>query len=144
MRYYHFPTFAGIDALRMDEREVPEPRGNEVLLRMRAWSLNYRDLLVSEGRYGRGQKPDVVPLSDGAGEVVAAGDEVTRWRVGDRVMPIFMPNPAMISPRAASRQCEAGKACITSTMRALPCGSPATSIAKASSRSASPRIAKAI
>jgi NADPH:quinone reductase-like Zn-dependent oxidoreductase len=92
MRYYHFPAFTGIDALQMDERDVPAPDGREILLRMQAWSLNYRDLLVSEGRYGRGQKPDVVPLSDGAGEIVAVGDEVTRWRMGDRVMPIFMPN----------------------------------------------------
>jgi NADPH:quinone reductase-like Zn-dependent oxidoreductase len=91
LRYYHFPSFAGIEALQVGEREVPEPRPDEVLLHMRAWSLNYRDLLISEGKYGRGQKPDVVPLSDGAGEVVAIGDAVTRWRVGDRVMPIFMP-----------------------------------------------------
>jgi NADPH:quinone reductase-like Zn-dependent oxidoreductase len=101
VRYYHFPAFTGIDALRMDERDVPAPGKWDVLLRMRAWSLNYRDLLISEGRYGRGQRPDVVPVSDGAGEVVAAGAEVTRWRVGDRVMPIFMPNWVTGPPQAS-------------------------------------------
>lgn len=101
MRYYHFPAFTGIDALRMGERDVPAPGKGDVLLRMRAWSLNYRDLLISEGRYGRGQKPDVVPVSDGAGEVVAVGAEVTRWQVGDRVMPIFMPNWVTGPPQAS-------------------------------------------
>jgi NADPH:quinone reductase-like Zn-dependent oxidoreductase len=92
VRFYHFPEATGIDALRMDERDAPQPGAGQVLIRMRAWSLNYRDLLISEGRYGRGQKPDVVPLSDGAGEVVAVGESVTRWTVGDRVLPIFMPH----------------------------------------------------
>jgi NADPH:quinone reductase-like Zn-dependent oxidoreductase len=100
LRYYHFPAFTGIDALKMGERDVPAPGSRDVLLRMHAWSLNYRDLLISEGRYGRSQKPDVVPLSDGAGKVVAVGDEVTRWRVGDRVMPIFMPNWITGPPQA--------------------------------------------
>jgi NADPH:quinone reductase-like Zn-dependent oxidoreductase len=85
----------------MGERDVPAPGKGDVLLRMRAWSLNYRDLLISEGRYGRGQKPDVVPVSDGAGEVVAVGAEVTRWQVGDRVMPIFMPNWVTGPPQAS-------------------------------------------
>ncbi|WP_345580806.1 NAD(P)-dependent alcohol dehydrogenase [Streptomyces prasinosporus] len=91
MRYYHLPAFAGPAALRLDHRETPAPAAREVLVRMRAWSLNYRDLLIADGRYGRGMKADVVPLSDGAGEVVAVGSEVTRWKPGDRVMSVFMP-----------------------------------------------------
>lgn len=88
---YHLPRFTGVDALRLDRRDVPGPGPREVLVRMRAWSLNYRDLLIASGRYGRGLKPDVVPLSDGAGEVVETGSEVTRWAPGDRVAGVFMP-----------------------------------------------------
>ncbi|CAL9623178.1 Alcohol dehydrogenase (plasmid) [Streptomyces sp. enrichment culture] len=91
MRYYHLPVFAGPEALVLDRRETPRPAAREVLVRMRAWSLNYRDLLIAGGRYGRGMKADVVPLSDGAGEVVAVGSQVTRWKPGDRVMSVFMP-----------------------------------------------------
>ncbi|MCZ0983649.1 NAD(P)-dependent alcohol dehydrogenase [Streptomyces diastatochromogenes] len=91
MRYYHLPAFAGVEALRLDARDTPVPGPRDVLVRMRAWSLNYRDLLIAEGRYGRGMKQDVVPLSDGAGDVVATGSEVTRWKPGDRVMSVFMP-----------------------------------------------------
>ncbi|MBI0382886.1 alcohol dehydrogenase catalytic domain-containing protein, partial [Streptomyces albiflaviniger] len=90
-RYYHLPRLTGVDALQLDEREVPAPGPREVLVRMRAWSLNYRDLMIASDAYGRALKPDVVPLSDGAGEVVDAGSEVTRWREGDRVAGIFMP-----------------------------------------------------
>ena len=81
----------GIDRLKIDERPAPEPGAGEVLVRMRAASLNYRDLLVVKG-VGRWKpsKPRV-PVSDGAGEVVAVGGRVTRWKVGDRVAGIFMP-----------------------------------------------------
>lgn len=90
-RYYHLPHFSGVDALRMDERDVPAPGPREVLVRMRAWSLNYRDLMIAANAYGRALKPGVIPLSDGAGEVVETGTEVTRWQPGDRVIGIFMP-----------------------------------------------------
>jgi NADPH:quinone reductase-like Zn-dependent oxidoreductase len=58
---------------------------------MRAWSLNYRDLMIASDTYGRALKPDLIPLSDGAGEVIETGPEVTRWKPGDRVVGIFMP-----------------------------------------------------
>ncbi|WP_448330753.1 zinc-dependent alcohol dehydrogenase family protein [Streptomyces sp. DSM 41534] len=90
-RYYHLPRLTGVDALRLDEREVTAPGPREVLVRMRAWSLNYRDLMIASGTYGRALKPDAVPVSDGAGEVVDAGSDVTRWREGDRVAGVFMP-----------------------------------------------------
>ena len=62
-----------------------------MLVRVRAASLNYRDLMIAEGRYGGGgTPPDLIPLSDGAGEVVEVGEGVTRVKAGDRVAGIFM------------------------------------------------------
>lgn len=80
----------GFDGLRARRQSVPELRKGEVLLRMRAASLNYRDLKIVKGTYAR--KPDlpVVLLSDGAGEIVEVGPGVTTFVPGDRVMPIYM------------------------------------------------------
>ena len=79
----------GADNLRAVERPIPSPGPGEVLLRMRAMSLNYRDLMMIEGTYNPRQPLPLVPLSDGVGEVVAAGEGV-RWpAVGARVCPIF-------------------------------------------------------
>jgi NADPH:quinone reductase-like Zn-dependent oxidoreductase len=58
---------------------------------MAAWSLNYRDLLVIDGVEGWRPSADVVPVSDGVGVVVAAGPQVTRWRIGDRISATFLP-----------------------------------------------------
>lgn len=79
----------GIDALAAVERETPQPRADEVLVRMRAASLNYRDVMVAKGTYNPRMKLPAVPLSDGAGEVAAVGSEVRSWKVGDRVMPLM-------------------------------------------------------
>ncbi len=78
------------DNIRIAERPRPEPGRGEVLVRMEAASVNYRDVVVARRGYGRrsGQLP-LVPLSDGAGRVVEAGPEVTRVAVGDLVCPIF-------------------------------------------------------
>jgi NADPH:quinone reductase-like Zn-dependent oxidoreductase len=58
---------------------------------MRSWSLNYRDLLIARGAYVRGVPPQLVPVSDGVGDVVALGEGVEQWSVGDRVSGVFMP-----------------------------------------------------
>ena len=80
----------GLDTLTLVERPVPRPGPRQVLVRMRAASLNYRDLLIARGAYGLGQpKLPLVPLSDGAGEVVAIGDGVTSLSPGDRVAGAF-------------------------------------------------------
>ena len=62
---------AGLDALTLTDRPEPQPQPGQVLLKMRAWSLNYRDLLMVKGAYGGKQTLPLVPLSDGVGEVVA-------------------------------------------------------------------------
>jgi len=89
MKGYQINKF-GIDELSIGEIDTPEPAGNQVLVRLRAASLNYRDLMMVEGSYNPKLRLPLVPFSDGAGEVVEIGADVTRWKVGDRVCPIFM------------------------------------------------------
>jgi NADPH:quinone reductase-like Zn-dependent oxidoreductase len=79
----------GLENLKVVERERPAPGPGQVLLRMRAMSLNYRDLLTVRGAYNPRQPLPLVPCSDGVGVVEAVGEGVTRARVGDRVCPIF-------------------------------------------------------
>lgn len=89
MRAYEVRQF-GLENLVMTEREEPRPSPREVVVKFRAASLNYRDLMFVKGSYNPRAKLPAVPFSDGAGEVVAVGGEVSRWKVGDRVCPIFM------------------------------------------------------
>jgi len=88
MKAYEVQQF-GIDDLALVESEEPRPGPTDVLVRFRAASLNYRDLMVVSGTYNPRMKLPAVPLSDGAGEVAEIGAGVTKWKVGDRVMPIF-------------------------------------------------------
>jgi NADPH:quinone reductase-like Zn-dependent oxidoreductase len=82
-----------LDNIRIVERPEPTPGPHEVLVRLRAAALNFRDLVVVEGGYGaRQKKQDLVLLSDGAGEIVELGSEVANWQVGDRVVGCFFPN----------------------------------------------------
>ena len=90
MKAYEVQQQFGIDSLKLIDRQQPEPRAGEVLVRMRAWSLNYRDLLMVKGLYDPKLPLPLTPLSDGMGEVVAVGANVTRVAVGDRVAGIFM------------------------------------------------------
>jgi len=87
-RYLIDGSFA-IDGLRIEEIDTPEPDPGQVLVRIRAASLNYRDLLMVTGSYSRNLQLPLVPLSDGAGEVVQVGRGVSRWKEGDRVIPTF-------------------------------------------------------
>jgi len=80
----------GFDGLKQAERERPAPGAAQVLVRMRAASLNFRDLAIVAGKYFRGPlERDTIPLSDGAGEVVAVGAGVTQFKAGDRVVATF-------------------------------------------------------
>lgn len=82
-----------LDAMGMVDRAMPVPAADEVLIRVRACSLNYRDRLIPLGLYMGGPvSEDIVPLSDGAGEVVAVGTGVTRFAAGDRVAGTFFQN----------------------------------------------------
>lgn len=78
-----------IDALKLVERPVPQPRRGEILVRVRAASLNYRDLAVLVQGYLPHLKLPYIPTSDASGEVVAVGEDVTRFKVSDRVIPVY-------------------------------------------------------
>lgn len=91
-RQYRFEGGADGYELVLKEAPRPAPGAREVLVRVHAAALNRRDLLMLNARYGPGGNSDGgVPLSDGAGEVVAVGPGVTRFAVGDRVAGIFFP-----------------------------------------------------
>ncbi|KAL2202888.1 NAD(P)-binding protein [Sarocladium strictum] len=80
-----------LDCLKFDkERVLPELSDNEVLVKIHAASLNYRDFMIPMGYYPFATAPNVVPGSDGAGEVVAVGSKVTRFQKGSKVVTLFM------------------------------------------------------
>jgi NADPH:quinone reductase-like Zn-dependent oxidoreductase len=81
----------GIAALKLDERPTPVPGRGEVLVKMNAAALNFRDLLVINGTASWKPHAPRIPGSCGVGVVVAAGDQVSRFKVGDRVAGIFLP-----------------------------------------------------
>lgn len=91
MRAIELQSFS-VDALRMAERPDPVPQAGEVLVAVKAVSLNFRDWLMSQGIYNPKQKLPLIPVSDGAGEVIAVGTGVTGFTPGDRVLGHFFPN----------------------------------------------------
>jgi len=88
MKVWEIPEF-GLDNLRMADRPEPRPGPGDVLVEVRACSLNYRDVMVARGEYDPRQGLPLVPLSDGVGEVVNVGEGVERVAVGDRVASLF-------------------------------------------------------
>lgn len=89
MKVYQVHGGFGLDHLELVSRPDPSPGPGQVLLRMRAASLNYRDLMMVEGSYNPKQPLPLIPCSDGVGEVVAVGKGVSRFAVGDRVATLF-------------------------------------------------------
>ncbi|WP_067132731.1 zinc-dependent alcohol dehydrogenase family protein [Microtetraspora malaysiensis] len=92
MRSYHLDSGAGLDGLSIRKHEDPVPGPGQVLVAVRAASLSFRELMVVRGDYVLPVKPDVVPVSDGAGEVVALGPGVSSVRAGDRVTATLFPS----------------------------------------------------
>lgn len=86
---YHLDPLHGLDGLTVRAQEMPEPGPNQVVIKVRAASLNRRDLMLMDGSYPLPATPDIIPLSDGVGEVIAIGDNVTRAALGDRVSAAY-------------------------------------------------------
>jgi NADPH:quinone reductase-like Zn-dependent oxidoreductase len=90
MKVFEISGAFGLDNLKMVERPQPKPGYGQALIRVRAVSLNYRDLLLIKGLYNPRLALPLVPFSDAAGDVVAVGEGVTRVKQGERVAGIFM------------------------------------------------------
>ena len=93
MKRYVLPDSGVIADISLSEIDIPRPKRNQALVKMRAVSLNYRDLIIAQGGYrlAAAQIKGIVPLSDGAGEVVETGEDVSRVKTGDRVVNTFIP-----------------------------------------------------
>lgn len=102
MRAWEVQNEWGIENLRLVEKPEPAPGPGEIVVAMRAASLNYRDLLTVQGM-GAASRPPLIPFSDGAGEVIRVGEGVTRVAVGDRVCPMFFQSWLDGGPSADKR-----------------------------------------
>jgi NADPH:quinone reductase-like Zn-dependent oxidoreductase len=91
MRVRQISSF-GIDSLELVDHPTPEPGPGEILVKIHAVSLNYRDLMMIKGIYNPKLKLPRIPCSDGAGEVAAVGEAVSAWKQGDRVCGTFFQN----------------------------------------------------
>ncbi|UCI24516.1 zinc-dependent alcohol dehydrogenase family protein [Mesorhizobium sp. B2-8-5] len=85
MQTYRLEGQGSIDKLALREEAMPQPGPRQIVVRVRATSLNRRDTMILNGTYPLAPRAGIVPLSDGAGEVVAVGDGTTRFAIGDRV-----------------------------------------------------------
>jgi NADPH:quinone reductase-like Zn-dependent oxidoreductase len=101
MKTYRYPKL-GLENLTLAECEEPKPAPREVVVKFHAASLNYRDILFAAGVYNPHPVLPAVPLSDGAGEITAVGEGVTKWKVGDRVCPSFFQG-WIEGPRTAAK-----------------------------------------
>ncbi len=113
MKLFELQAF-GLDHLTRTERVAPEPGPDEVMVRIRAVSLNFRDQLVVQGKYNPRLKLPRVPISDGAGEIVSVGAEVTAWKPGDRVVIPFFPawlDGDLSRPRPPARSAATSMVC---------------------------------
>lgn len=91
MQSYRLESFGSLDGLKRVEEQQPVPGRNQVLIRVRACSLNYRDLAIAHGTSTLSPRAGLIPLSDGVGEVVATGDCASLFKNGDRVAGTFFP-----------------------------------------------------
>src|SRR5580693_626306 len=109
MRAYQLPKGgAGVDALVEVERPQPKPAHRQVLVKVKACSLNFRDFAIARGTYRMGVRDNLIPLSDGAGEVAEIGAAVTRVKVGDHVAGNFFQRWPGGEPSAESHKSALG------------------------------------
>ena len=101
MKTYQITEQTGPGALKLLDLPDPKPGPRQVLVKIRATSLNYRDLMIVNNRYGQVKLP-LVPLSDGAGEIVAVGEGVEKWKPGDRVIGTFFQQWTHGAPQSSA------------------------------------------
>ncbi|OJI79661.1 hypothetical protein ASPTUDRAFT_33930 [Aspergillus tubingensis CBS 134.48] len=93
---HYISHFDGIDDLKKEDVPMPSPGPGQVLVQIRAISLNYRDTEVIKGEYNHHraikQVPSVIPCSDMCGIIQSIGENVTKWNIGDRVLSLFVPD----------------------------------------------------
>lgn len=104
MNCYEIQDAFGLDNLKKAQRPDPKPGAGQVLVKVKAVSINFRDILMVRGHYNPRQPLPLIPFSDGSGEVVAVGDGVTRFAAGDRVCNTFFqewidgtPSPELVT-----------------------------------------------
>jgi len=88
-RGYRLPKIGSYQDLIITTEDVQLPKANDVLVKVHAVSLQFRDLMIAAGQYHTASTKDLVPCSDMAGEIVAVGQDVKGWKVGDRVCANF-------------------------------------------------------
>jgi NADPH:quinone reductase-like Zn-dependent oxidoreductase len=91
MKHWQLNGTDGSSSLAMSASEIPRPARKQVLVRIRAVSLNYRDVAIAHGNYPIASKPGLIPASDSAGRVEEVGPDVMRFKAGDRVTNAFVP-----------------------------------------------------
>ena len=103
---YSYEGGIGLDFLCQVDRPDPEPGAHDIVLRMSAVALNYRDYAIARGPYHVGVEYPLIPVSDGAGEVIAVGRAVTRFQVGDLACPTYLPDwtSGPVGPKVARRR----------------------------------------
>src|SRR5215813_3548453 len=110
MKCYELQGPDGAEGLTLVDRPVPQPGAGQVLVRLKAATLNYRDLITVKGGYGSRQKFPLVPLSDGAGVVEAVGVDVRGFKAGDRVIGSFFEGWLSGEPSEAKMRSSLGGA----------------------------------
>ena len=91
MKAYRLDDFTGIDDIRLHDEHDPRPQRGEIVVRVRAVALNFRDIAMVRDKYPLPHKKGLIPLSDAAGEVLELGEGADSFKVGDRVMGSFHP-----------------------------------------------------
>src|SRR5215475_10419800 len=110
LKAYELQDPGGVDAMMLVEKPVPAPGPGQVLVKLKAVTINYRDLLTVKGGYGSRQKFPLVPLSDGAGVVEAVGVDVRGFKAGDRVIGSFFEGWLSGEPSEAKMRSSLGGA----------------------------------
>ncbi len=91
MRVFRFDKLQSLDDLTLHDEPMPEPQRREVLVRIRAVSLDRRDILIVHGDYPGVVSPGLIPCSDAACQIIAVGDDATAYKPGDRVINTYHP-----------------------------------------------------